>query len=418
VQASRRRFVLPAALAVLAISCGDDSTGPTPLPPATGSLRVTAATTGGGTDANGYTISLDGGASQRVTASGAVTIESLAAGGHVLSVGDVASGCVLDGPNPRGVNLAADAVTDVVVSVRCPAAASHPAGTVAAARTLSAAPAAVAVSRGVVYVALAGTTRLVRGDLASMMFGDTVGLGATPRRVAFGPSGTVAYVAFGDQASVGVVDVATNRLTRKLPLVTTQGEFAEGYVTDLAVAPDGRTVYVVASHGGLWALDAATLEFTIVPGVSNLTGALAFSPDGTTLYAAGVGAIRVVDVASNSLTRTVSIDQPFERMTVSPTSGMVYLLGATSGLTRFEPGTWQPNFHAGYDSPLGDVAVSPDGARIYLTDPAHHRLIVLDAAANQPQTAIGVDGTPRLVAFDPTGKTAVVTTDDGVVFVQ
>ena len=101
-RASLQPIGLPAALAALTLSCGGDATGPRPLPPATGSLRLTAATTGGGDDANGYTFSLDGGAARRVSANGVVTLDTLASGGHVLTLGDLASGCTLDGPNPRG----------------------------------------------------------------------------------------------------------------------------------------------------------------------------------------------------------------------------------------------------------------------------------------------------------------------------
>ena len=65
-----------------------------------------------------------------------------------------------------------------------------------------------------------------------------------------------------------------------------------------------------------------------------------------------------------------------------------------------------------------EIPDATDGARVYLTDAAQRQVYVLDVANQYAQTAIGVDGTPRLVAFDPSGATAVVTTDDGVVFIR
>ena len=65
-----------------------------------------------------------------------------------------------------------------------------------------------------------------------------------------------------------------------------------------------------------------------------------------------------------------------------------------------------------------EIPDATDGARVYLTDAAQRQVYVLNVANQYAQTAIGVDGTPRLVAFDPSGATAVVTTDDGVVFIR
>ena len=419
-RASLQRVGLPAALAALTLSCGGDATGPRPLPPATGSLRLTAATTGGGDDANGYTFSLDGGAARRVSANGVVTLDTLASGGHVLTLGDLASGCTLDGPNPRGVNLAADAVTDVAVSVWCASAPTHPAGTVAATRTLSAAPGAVAVSRdGVVYAALAGTTQLVRGDLATMTFGTTVvDVHATPIRVAFNPAGTTAYVALAAPARVAIVNVATNQLSAVVQFADDQAEYASD-AAGVAVSPDGSKVYVSSAVGHLWVMDAATLAIRGVPYFTDATGPLAFAPDGKTLYAAGHdGGLAVVDVASNTLTSATGFGQLLDAMAISPDGRTLYAVEATYGLTALDVASSQPVFRKVYDTPVVGVAASPDGAQLYVTEPDHGLVRVYDRATMSDVGAITTGGSPREVLFDPSGTTALVVTDQGVVFVR
>src|SRR3989442_11528495 len=56
----------------------------------TGSLVVTASTTGADIGSGGYSLSVDGGAGQALPVNGAVTISGLSAGSHSVSVGGVA----------------------------------------------------------------------------------------------------------------------------------------------------------------------------------------------------------------------------------------------------------------------------------------------------------------------------------------
>jgi hypothetical protein len=92
-----------------AISCGATS----------GAIKVTTATTGSPLDPNGYTVSVDAGATQPVGVNASITIASVPAGSHTVTLADLASGCTVQDANPRTVTVAVGAETSVGFTVNC-----------------------------------------------------------------------------------------------------------------------------------------------------------------------------------------------------------------------------------------------------------------------------------------------------------
>lgn len=86
---------------------------------ATGSIRVTVATTGASPDADGYAVSLNGGAGPSLPTSGEVVIADLAPGQHSLALTGVASNCDVEGDNPRVADVTAGATADATFAVVC-----------------------------------------------------------------------------------------------------------------------------------------------------------------------------------------------------------------------------------------------------------------------------------------------------------
>jgi len=73
--------------------------------PTRGSIQVTTVTTGTSLDPDGYTLSVDGGASQAIGPNATLTLEDLALGTHALTLSNIASNCHLDGENPRVIEV-------------------------------------------------------------------------------------------------------------------------------------------------------------------------------------------------------------------------------------------------------------------------------------------------------------------------
>src|SRR5207244_883729 len=91
------------------------------LPPLTGSITVSAPTTGSDVDPNGYTATLDLLQSQSVPTNGSTTFSGVLLGVHAVQLSGVASNCSLNSSNPRTVSITAGSTTKTTFSVGCTA---------------------------------------------------------------------------------------------------------------------------------------------------------------------------------------------------------------------------------------------------------------------------------------------------------
>ena len=104
------------AATTFSVSC----TAPPP-PPTTGELTVTTSTSGSNIDADGYTVTVDGGASQAIGVNGSVTFSGLSAGSHTVVLSGVAGNCSVSGGTSRTANVTAGATASTSFSVTCTA---------------------------------------------------------------------------------------------------------------------------------------------------------------------------------------------------------------------------------------------------------------------------------------------------------
>src|SRR2546426_5279638 len=105
-------------LLVLCVGCGATSAPP---PTGTGDLTVSATTTGSNLDPDGYTVTIDGGASQAIGIAGSVTFAALGAGSHSVQLTGVAANCTVSGSNPQTVSVPAGGTAQVSWAVSCAA---------------------------------------------------------------------------------------------------------------------------------------------------------------------------------------------------------------------------------------------------------------------------------------------------------
>src|SRR5213082_513862 len=90
-------------------------------PPETGNLTVTASTTGSNLDPDGYTATVDGGASQSVGTNGSVTFTGLSAGSHSVALSGLAANCSVSGANPQTVTVPSGGTATATFAVSCAA---------------------------------------------------------------------------------------------------------------------------------------------------------------------------------------------------------------------------------------------------------------------------------------------------------
>ena len=87
----------------------------------TGSLALTASTSGPSPDPDGYSITLDGADRGTLAASGAVTLDGLIPGTHTIGLSGVAANCQVEGENPRIAAVTAGASATVAFAITCAA---------------------------------------------------------------------------------------------------------------------------------------------------------------------------------------------------------------------------------------------------------------------------------------------------------
>lgn len=88
--------------------------------PVTGDLRVTATTTGAPIDPDGYTVSVDGGATQPLAVNGdTVIFAATADGNRSVRLGDIGPGCTVTGGNPATVNVPGGGTATHAFAVSC-----------------------------------------------------------------------------------------------------------------------------------------------------------------------------------------------------------------------------------------------------------------------------------------------------------
>jgi hypothetical protein len=91
-------------------------------PPLTsGNVRITTATSGNPLDPDGYSVSVDGGTEQAITANTSLTVTGLSVGAHTIRLAGVAGNCQVAGENPRDVTVAQGQTAAVSFTVTCSA---------------------------------------------------------------------------------------------------------------------------------------------------------------------------------------------------------------------------------------------------------------------------------------------------------
>ncbi len=87
----------------------------------TGRIRVTTSTTGQPRDPDGYEVAVDGAAPRAIGANGNLTLDGLAAGERAVALGGVAGNCLVQGENPRAVEVVVGELATTTFAVVCAA---------------------------------------------------------------------------------------------------------------------------------------------------------------------------------------------------------------------------------------------------------------------------------------------------------
>jgi len=239
----------------------------------------------------------------------------------------------------------------------------------------------------------------------------TIPVPYNPTGMVVSPDGTKLYVVCGFTdflpVSVSVIDTATNVV---VATIDTQQVNPAG----IAISPDGKRLFVPASggnppDGSLGVIDTATYSVTYYMVPSALFGqrfdTAAVTPDNTKLYAntvpfpPGTEEIAVFNPATGALETTIpdvmfveisSLDS--RHMYGVGLGGVAVIDTATNAAT-----TAVANLPGAYD-----VAITPDGRHLYITDASTNSVAVADTSTYSISTVIGgLDGARPIAIVAP-----------------
>lgn len=269
-------------------------------------------------------------------------------------------------------------------------------------------PTYVAISaHGTAYVTRSHAASVERLDLASRRFVATIPVGRVPTRLAFDREGTRAYVANQFDDDVSVIDVARDHELTRIPVAG----------NPFAVAPSAhdQLLYVTTNLDLLHAVclrSKRTVASLSLPGPATH---LALGPSGTRLYAStrDGGSVLEVDTRTLRPLRTFHLGGRTQGLQVAPDRLELYVANERGWLDviRLCTGVRVAAVELG-GLPFA-LALSPDGRLVYVVLGASGRIAVVDRLSRRLVKTIHTGGSPYSVAFDWSGRTAVVTNEAG-----
>ena len=210
---------------------------------------------------------------------------------------------------------------------------------------------------------------------------------AEPAHITVGPDGSRVYVVGFQTSELLVIDAAQNSIVAAI---------ADAGNAEVAISPDEAFAYVVTrsrvvggvpNAEGVKVVDLATR--TIVESIATGPGkGIVITPDGQRVYVAHRGQVTVIETVTNTIVATIDTNVGGE----PPECTLENTLDIEN---------------------VADIAITPDGALAYRTNPCGGKVVVIDTATNAVvdtvDVGVGADG----VAVTPDGAHVYVTSGIG-----
>lgn len=271
---------------------------------------------------------------------------------------------------------------------------------------------------------LSAAAVLVVGSVSAVVAGTDHGAGR-PRPAATehpGEAGT-AYIAAFER----VIPLSPGSTTPGTPIRVQSFGVDAPFETGAAIAPNGRTVYVMGQNrtGGTTVTPIDTATNTAEPAITlaepEPTG-IAVTPDGKTVYVATARGVVPISTTTHTQGQPIFSRNDWWQLAVTPNGRTLYALGhggALVGVIRTADN--KPVELISLPDPVKsafaqDIAVTPDGKTAYVVEgvsggkPGASSLVPISVASNRPLTPIRLapSGMADGLVIAPDGRTAYV----------
>jgi YVTN family beta-propeller protein len=226
------------------------------------------------------------------------------------------------------------------------------------------------------------------------------------------PGGPLIYVSnIAENSAVTAYSLNTGAALATLPTT--------GVAEALAFSPDGSTVYAAESGDYVGVINVATNTVIANIPVGFWPTSLAMSPDGSTVYVtdAQSNTISVINASTYTVTATIPAGASPQSVVISPDGATLYVAGsgdvsndeagtitmistATDGIT----GTISMGAYAG----AAAVALSPDGTTAYVANADSNAVSVIDLTTDAVTATIPVGLFPDSLTVTPDGRSVYI----------
>ena len=227
----------------------------------------------------------------------------------------------------------------------------------------------------------------------------TIAVGPAPVHIAFNPDATRAYVTDFGGSEISVVDVVARK--RIASISTPLGPHG------IAIAPDGRWLYVACPRGGAFVVidtqtEAVVTTVPLRPGATPY--GVAISPDGQHVFVtdAAFGQLLAIDTANRVITGSAPVGVRPALVAWVPRLDMLAVADNGSGaITLVDAVTMRQVSTIITGAGPHGIAASPDGAYIAVANTTANTITVVDTASHLVVAQQAVGHYPNDVAIIP-----------------
>jgi len=188
-----------------------------------------------------------------------------------------------------------------------------------------------------------------------------------------------------------------------------------GHPMAVVLSRDGRTLFVTTNLDQLYAIPLGAGSTMACAAVPNACAEMALDPSGTRLYVPTwrAGTVLEVELPALRVTRTIRVGGKVQGLSVPRVGGTLFVANEDGWLDVIRLSTGARLARLDLGSPAFAVAVSPDDGAAYVSLPCAGRVVVVNPLTLGVVAVLQPGGTPRHIAFDASGRYALVANEAG-----